>query len=134
MPREFPRKRIYREADDLELTQEVAESFIEHVCNWMDALKTVIDSDNRVETKRLSHTLKNSADNVGCLEVNAKASQIEAQSGIAPTLELLPSTKSLRHRSTRSYRNWQSSVNVVEALAIGCSPESAQRRTTNAPT
>ena len=66
---------------DEELLQEISQLFLEHVPRWMQEAKAAYRAGDAPTLKRLTHTLKNSAENIGAKPVSHAAFQIERRAG-----------------------------------------------------
>ena len=69
---------LARAGDDQEIAQVVARMFLEHGPEWLDQLRQAIASSDWPTAQRIAHTLKSSADNLGCHETRATAWSIES--------------------------------------------------------
>jgi signal transduction histidine kinase/CheY-like chemotaxis protein/HPt (histidine-containing phosphotransfer) domain-containing protein len=68
---------LARAGGDLEIMREVAELVLEHVPKWMAGMRKMLDAGEWRELKRLAHTLKSSADNIGAREGVSAAALLE---------------------------------------------------------
>ncbi len=68
---------LARAGGDPEIMREVAELVLEHVPKWMAGMRKTLDAGEWRELKRLAHTLKSSADNIGAHEGVLAAARLE---------------------------------------------------------
>jgi HPt (histidine-containing phosphotransfer) domain-containing protein len=68
---------LSRAGDDPELLRDVAALAVEHIPKWMDGMREALAADDCRTLRRLAHTLKNTADNLGALQGVAAAARLE---------------------------------------------------------
>lgn len=68
---------LERTGGDAELLQEIYQLVLDSCREWLEALPQSIAQENWKETRRLAHSLKNSADNLGATEVVKVCDQLE---------------------------------------------------------
>jgi signal transduction histidine kinase/DNA-binding NarL/FixJ family response regulator/HPt (histidine-containing phosphotransfer) domain-containing protein len=68
---------LSRAGDDRDLAREVAEIAIPLFSEWLTAIDRAFDNDDWATIRRLAHTLKTSADNVGARAARAAAFRLE---------------------------------------------------------
>lgn len=78
---------LNRAGDDLELARELAAIFIDQTSLWVADLRLALTLGNHPEVLRLAHTIKSSADNVGCVEVRTVAQSLESRASAANAAE-----------------------------------------------
>jgi signal transduction histidine kinase/CheY-like chemotaxis protein/HPt (histidine-containing phosphotransfer) domain-containing protein len=69
---------LSRAGDDPELLREVAALAVEHIPKWMTAIRDTLDAGDSRTLRRLSHTLKNTADNLGAQPTVDAAARLES--------------------------------------------------------
>lgn len=78
---------LSRAGDDRDLAREVAEIAIPLFSEWLAGIDRAFDDDDWPTIRRLAHTLKTSADNVGANAARAAAFRLEQLAGAQDALE-----------------------------------------------
>jgi len=68
---------LQRCAGDEELLQEISQMFVDLCPKWLDELDAALGAEDFSELRRIAHTLKNSAQNIGAAQASESAHHVE---------------------------------------------------------
>lgn len=92
---------LQRCGGDEELLREISEMFLELCPKWLEELDDALNRENFSELKRLAHTLKNSAQNMGAERAGDVAYQLEKLAGQEETDGIPDALNDLRNEFNR---------------------------------
>ena len=83
---------------DEALLKEIVELFVGLCPQWLTEIEEALSADDRGNLKRLAHTLKNSAANIGAMSASDVAYRVEKMAAESPLVDIESAVADLRHQ------------------------------------